>query len=210
MNTRIQLRLTALTAAIGGLAFIGACNSSSAPATGTVVVQLTDAAFSIDSVARVDVFVLRVDGRVADADSAAAARGATADSTKVTGWTTLATPNQSINLLAFQAGLTFPAGQAVVPAGSYRGFRLVIDPSRSSVTLKNGQVLTGTSSPNVSFPSGATSGLKVVLTQPVVVAANGTTILLVDFDLANSFVLRGASLSANGLLFKPVIRGSVR
>ena len=84
------------------------------------MVQLTDAAFSIDSVARVDVFVLRIDGRVADADSTAAARGATADSSKVTGWTTLATPNQSINLLAFQAGLTFPAGQAVVPAGSYR------------------------------------------------------------------------------------------
>jgi hypothetical protein len=31
----------------------------------------------------------------------------------------------------------------------------------------------------------------------------------VDFDLANSFVIRGSSIASAGLLFKPVIHASV-
>jgi hypothetical protein len=196
------------------LAFValGACSSktSTSPANGTIAVQLTDAAFSIDSVSRVDLWVLRIDGRMTDADSATSAKGTTADSTVGQGWTTLSSPNQSVNFLAYQNGQTLAVGQTLVPAGNYLGFRIVIDPSKSSVTLKGGAVLTGISTPNVSFPSGGTSGIKIKLTQPVVVNANGTTTMVVDFDLANSFVLRGNSISQNGLLFKPVVKGSVK
>lgn len=187
-----------------------ASTASTSPANGTIAVQLTDAAFSIDSVSRVDLYVLRVDGRMTDTDSASAAKGATSDSSKSSGWTTLASPNQSVNFLAYQNGQTLAIGQTTVPAGSYLGFRIVIDPSKSSVTLKSGAVLTGVSTPNVSFPSGGTSGIKVVLTNPVVVGANGTTTMVVDFDLANSFVLRGNSISQNGLLFKPVVKGTTK
>ena len=45
------------------------------------------------------------------------------------------------------------------------------------------------------------------LDQPITVTSGSTTPLLVDFDVAQSFVLRGNSLAQNGLLFKPVIRG---
>jgi hypothetical protein len=213
--TKILLRRAAtLTAAVGTLAVLAACGnsgSSTAPAAnGTLVVKLTDAPFSVDSVARVDIFVVRVDGRVADVDSATAAKGAASDSASVNGWKALATPNLSVNLLSYQNGQTLALGQASVPSGSYQGFRIVIDPSKSSITLKNGIVMTSTSTPSASFPSGATSGIKIQLTAPVVVAANGTTTMVVDFDVANSFVLRGNSLSLNGLLFKPVIRGTVK
>jgi hypothetical protein len=34
--------------------------------------------------------------------------------------------------------------------------------------------------------------------------------MLVDFDVAQSFVIRGNSLDQNGLLFKPVIRGTLK
>jgi len=34
--------------------------------------------------------------------------------------------------------------------------------------------------------------------------------MVVDFDVANSFVMRGNSLAQNGLLFKPVIRATVK
>lgn len=34
---------------------------------------------------------------------------------------------------------------------------------------------------------------------------SGTTDLLIDFDVGRSFVMRGNSISRNGLLFKPVI-----
>ncbi len=101
-------------------------------------------------------------------------------------------------------------GQADVTAGSYQGFRLVMDPSKSSVTLKSGLVLNGGSTPGIMFPSGATAGLKIALSAPVVVTAGDTTTMVVDFDVANSFVLRGNSLSQNGLLFKPVINATVQ
>ena len=86
----------------------------------------------------------------------------------------------------------------------------MIDPSQSSVTLKNGTVLTSSSSPSVAFPSAARSGIKIKLDRPISLSGGGTTAVLVDFDVAQSFVLRGNSLAQNGLLYKPVIRGTVK
>ena len=53
---------------------IGACGGTdTAPrGMGTLVVQLTDAPFPTDSVKSVDIFVVRVDGRVEDVDEATA------------------------------------------------------------------------------------------------------------------------------------------
>src|SRR5262245_38623441 len=130
--------------AVAVLFAVAACGGSSGGTgakTGQLAVQLTDAPFSTDSVSSVDVFVVRVDARLQEADSAEAADDA-ADSD---GWTTVASPNASFNLLALQGGVTAALGAAGVPAGSYRGLRLVIDPSQSSVTLKNGLQLTGSS-----------------------------------------------------------------
>ena len=204
----------ARTAALAAFtAFGAACGSDSATTTagmGTLQVQLTDAPFSTDSVSRVDVFVVRVDAKQADSDSTDAARGASDDSASANGWITIAMPKAKIELLALRNGVSTILGDKSVPAGSYRSFRLIIDPSQSSVTLKNGAVLTSTSSPSVSFPSAARSGIKVNLDQPVTTGAGATTKVLVDFDVSQSFVLRGNSLAQNGLLFKPVIRGTVK
>ena len=38
--------------------------------------------------------------------------------------------------------------------------------------------------------------------------AEGTTSMLIDFDVGKSFVMRGNSISQNGLLFKPVIHAT--
>ena len=192
---------------------IGACGGSdTAPrGMGTLVVQLTDAPFPTDSVKSVDIFVVRVDGRVEDVDDASAdTHVATETESEGDGWKTLATPNASINLLELQNGVVSTVGEAKIDAASYRGFRLVIDPSKSSVTLKNGQVLTNTSSPSVMFPSASRSGIKIALASPVVVGEDGKTTMVVDFDVASSFVMRGNSLAQNGLLFKPVIRATVK
>ena len=177
---------------------------------GTLAVQLTDAPFPTDSVQRVDIYVIRVDARIAETDSASAARGATDDSASTGGWTTITRPNQSVNLLAYQNGAVLPLGNASITAGNYSGFRLVVDPTRSSVTLKNGAVLSGTSTPSIILPSGSRSGIKIFFSSPVTVPANDTTTVLVDFVVGNSFVMRGNSISQNGLLFKPVIQGTVR
>ncbi len=202
MHLRHSLVLVSILA---GLSLLGACGASeSGSGTGTLAVQLTDAPFPSDSVKSVDVWVLRVDARQADADSAAA------DSAGGGGWTTIASPNASVNLLAYQNGNALPLGSSTLAAGNYLGFRLVIDPSKSSLTLQNGQVLNSTSMPNVTFPSGSTSGIKIVLTKPITVTAGSTTTMLIDFQVNNSFVMRGSSISQNGLLFKPVVLGSTK
>jgi hypothetical protein len=208
-------RVSSHVAAVAGIvlataAFAGACaDSTTAQGAGTLRVQLTDAPFSSDSVSRVDVYVVRVDVR-SDASTDADADANVADgSVGTSGWTTVATPNQSIELLALRNGITTTLGDKTLAAGNYQSIRLIIDPSQSSVTLKNGTVLTSSSTPNVTFPSASRSGIKVNLDKPITIAADGTTTALVDFDVDQSFIIRGSSIAGNGLTFKPVVRGTV-
>ncbi len=203
MNTFVRVRIMSVLALAASVTYAAACGDSpTAAGRGTLEVRLTDAPFPTDSVSSVDIFVVRVDGRLADTDSAAAEQ----DSAGTNGWTTLATPNTSVNLLAYQNGASLLLGTATLTEGSYHGFRLIIDPSKSSVTLTNGMILTGSSSPNIAFPSGSRTGIKIVLTKSVEVVVSDTTTMLVDFDVANSFVLRGSTILQNGLLFKPVVK----
>ncbi len=203
-------RVAVLGIALTSAAALGACTDSTGQGSGTLRVQLTDAPFASDSVSRVDVFVVRVDTRAESSDSAAAATGVTDASVSSSGWTTVATPNQKIELLALRNGVTAALGTKSLLAGSYQSFRLVIDPSQSSVTLKNGTVLTSTSSPSVSFPSAARSGIKINLDRPIVIVADDTTTALVDFDVNRSFVIRGTTIASGGLNFTPVVRGTVQ
>lgn len=201
-----------VAAAACALFSVAACSDSgsttdAAGTNGTVVVKMTDAPFPTDSVSRVDVYVVRVDARVSAADSATS--DSNLDNASAGGWTTIASPNAAFDLLSLHSGATATLGQATLAGGTYSGLRLIIDPTRSSVTLKNGTVLTGTSSPNVTFPSASKSGIKVVLANPVTIAGGATTTLLIDFDLDDSFVMRGNSISKNGLLFKPTVHASV-
>jgi hypothetical protein len=175
--------------------------------TGRLVVKLTDAPFLSDSVASVDVFVVRVDGRVGSTDDADA--DANVQNGAAAGWHTLAEPNALYDLLTLQNGATATLGSATLTAGTYNGFRFIIDPNQSSITLKNGKKLTNTSSPSVTFPSASRTGIKIVLSKPVEIVGGATTTFLVDFDVNNSFVMRGNSIEQNGLLFKPVIKGTI-
>lgn len=182
--------ITALSAA--------ACSDSGSPSgtqTGQVNVLLTDAPFPFAEVKRVDIFVVRIDGKPAEIDSAEAA-----DEPDSTGWKTLVSPNASMNLLDLTNGKTANLGVATLPVGTYRGFRMIIDADKSSITLNDD------TKPSVKWPGAGKNGLKIVLDQPVVV--NGTSSLLLDFDVGRSFVMRGNSISQNGLLFKPVIRAT--
>jgi len=78
------------------------------------------------------------------------------------------------------------------------------------VKLKNGMLLTGSSSPSVTFPSAARSGIKIVLAKAIEVGADSTSTMLIDFDLEGSFVMRGNSITKNGLIFKPVVHASAK
>jgi predicted small secreted protein len=187
-----------LTVAVAGAALLTACDNSTSSGAGKVAVQLTDAPFPFSEVSRADVFVVRVDAKTSSTTDAAAANAA-----DNSGWTTLATPNASINLLALNGGQVSTLGVATLPNGTYQGFRIVIDPSKSSVTLTDG------SHPNIVWPSAAQTGIKVNLTSPLVVSSD-SSVFVIDFDVGASFVMRGNDIRNNGLLFKPVVRGLVQ
>jgi hypothetical protein len=209
--------LMSRTAPIAGAALlIGAVacgdGTGTAAGSGTLQMQLTDKAFSFDSVARADLWIVRLAGKRAGTDSADAEAGKDDDTdggntNPNNGFVVLATPNQSVNLLDLQNGTTKNLGQITLPTGTYNGFRLILDTQKSSITLKNGTVLTGTSNPGIKFPSAGRTGIKVVLAAPITLTANGSVMVL-DFDLGSSFVMRGNTISQNGLLFKPVIRAT--
>lgn len=172
---------------------VAACSDSSGTGTGLLTVRMTDAPFPFSQVSRVDIWVVRVDARQSSPTDAEAS-----DASNQSGWITVATPNQSINLLDLRNGTTTNLGQTTLPTGTYNGFRLVIDPSKSSMTLTDG------TQPSITFPSAAQSGIKINLDQPISLTENGSVMTL-DFDVGSSFVMRGNSPS-NGFNFKPVIR----
>lgn len=185
--------------AFAGLTVLGCSDSGSSPGlvngsqTGQVTVQLTDAPFPFAEVKRVDVFVVRIDGKVGEVDDTEVD-----DESAMSDWKTLVSPNASINLLDLANGKTSNLGVATLPAGTYRSFRMIIDTDKSSITLNDG------TKPDVKWPGAGKHGIRIQLDDPVVISA--TQNLLIDFDLGRSFRMRGNSISKNGLLFKPVIK----
>lgn len=187
---RILRRLAAVSVAIFSIA---ACSDSSGTSMGTLTVRLTDAPFPFSEVARVDVFVIRVDARNAEPTDAEAA-----DEASRGGWTTIATPNVSINLLDLDGGVTTNLGAATLATGRYRGFRLILDTNQSTITL------TDATKPPIQWPSAGRTGIKINLDEPIELTEDGSVMTL-DFDIGRSFVMRG-NTAASGFNFKPVIR----
>jgi len=189
---------------LAGLAFAGmsviACSDSgnspgilSGTQTGVVNVQLTDAPFPFSEVKSVDVFVVRIDGKVADTEDTEVE-----NESETSDWKTLVSPHASINLLDLDNGKTANLGVATLPAGTYHSFRMVIDPTKSSITLNDG------TKPDIKWPEAGKNGIRIQLDHPVTISA--TQNLLIDFDLGRSFRMRGNSISKHGILFKPVIK----
>ena len=190
------------------LGLAGACGDNTAPGNGELTILLTDAPFPFDQVARADVHVVRIDARVEEADADDFDDPAPEGDGGGNGrWVTIAAPDRSYDLLQLRNGAMANLGQTTLPTGHYRSFRLILDTDRSSVTLVDGTVLTGASAPGIHWPSAAETGIKIFLDEPIAVTADGTVMVL-DFDLANSFELRGNRIEQNGLLFTPVIRAT--
>src|SRR3954466_12098223 len=95
-----------LIAAIGvSVLGLAACTDSSGTGTGLLTVRLTDAPFPFSDVARVDVYVVRIDARKTEPTDDEAA-----DETDNDEWTTVGTPGTVINLLDLADGKTTNLG----------------------------------------------------------------------------------------------------
>jgi len=211
MFRRIMIGLLAL----GGV-LVWACSSDHVTGLragqGMLAMKLTDAPLPLDSVKAVNVFVERIDARRAHTDSTMRdvdlddeheETPAHADSTL---WVTIATPNQAFNLLDLQNGVTAFLGSTPVDTGTFRAVRLVIDPSKCTIVLKDGTVLSDTSTPPVEFENSHRHGLLVELNDSLDVHAGATTTLVLDLKLNASVSLRGTSVH-DGFFFRPLVVG---
>ena len=193
------LRSLATTTALG-LAALTCTGGAVEPRTSAKAthVLLTDGPFPYDRVARVDIYVVSVSASLTP-DTGSSARG----------FVTLATPNRRINVLALQNGATDELGTAALPTGVINAVRMVIDTDSSSITLKDGRKLTGSSSPGIDWQSSAGKPTLYALVHEQISVPDTGGIVVIDYDVGQAFVppqeIDPASTDS-GFVFSPVLR----
>jgi hypothetical protein len=219
-------RLVSILLAVGAVAIWGCATDHSLTAArmqagqGRLAVQLIDDPSALDSIASVNIFVVRVEARVRVADSTAADSAVNGDGDfddrggdfehdhrDSTVWVTVASPNKLINILALQGADTAILDSAVLDSIKFRSVRIIIDPAQSNVTLKDGTVLTETSTPGIDFFSRGRFGVLVDLDNDVDIQPGKTTTITLDFRLGESIALKGHSIGHDGLVIRAVVRG---
>lgn len=121
------------------------------------------------------------------------------------------------DLLQLQDGVTANLATLTIEAGNYVQLRIVV--TDASVTLRDGfQFNDGSITKTLVVPSGAQTGIKINLSNAdgdseSGIEISGETILVVDFDVSQNFVVQGnpdTSAGINGVLFKPLLRAVVQ
>ncbi|MGD8287122.1 MAG: DUF4382 domain-containing protein [Gemmatimonadota bacterium] len=121
-----------------------------------------------------------------------------------------------VNLLDLQDAATMQLAEAEIEAGSYSQLRLIVEAAR--VELAEGYAFRdGSTEKDLKVPSGAQTGIKLNLhpaegEDGAVEIMPGETVLVLDFDVSQSFVIRGnfeTPAGAHGVIFKPTIRVTV-
>lgn len=195
---RIRSVGAALALATIGLG-IAACADSTGPdGDARIRVQLTDA--PSDMIAKAEVWISRVymmpdeDGEQFDLFNDAASP-------------------KSYDLLLLRDGVTADLTAATdVDPGEYRQLRIVVD--SAFITLAEGYSFNdGSTTASLKVPSGAQTGIKVQLSEPIAAESGETTTVLVDFDVDQNFVIQGnpnTPAGINGILFTPVLHEKSR
>ncbi len=202
MVTVAPLRLASLVLTIPVLSFLLAvslltgCSDSTGPGVARVQVRITDA--PADAIASAEVWISRVylQGGEGEGDGV----------DRVDLFNDPENPRY-YDLLTLTDGITADLTQEMeVPEGSYAQLRLVVDGAR--VTLTDSYTFTdGTREANLFVPSGSRSGIKVQLDENIDAQEGELTIVLVDFDVEDNFVLQGAGQGSvvNGVIFTPTL-----
>ncbi|WOK07478.1 DUF4382 domain-containing protein [Imperialibacter roseus] len=175
-------------AIIAGL--VGCNNDGDSGGTGQLVVKMTDAPFPSDLVSEANVTVTKIEARQKGGDSESA-------------FITIMEDEVSANLLDLTNGVTENLADVEIPEGTYDLIRVYV--ADATVVLKDG------TSYDLKVPSGSSSGIKIFVKPGIEVAGGLTAELLLDFDVASSFVAKGDASSPSGITgfnFKPVIKAS--
>ena len=206
-GTKVRTRITRGTLALMLVGALAACDSGTEPELSMVKIQLTDA--PTDVIASAEVWISHVYLQGGGGAEPESVEGETSDS-EVGRVDLFNDPENPLHmdLLALQDGVTADLTDAiVVNAGRYQGLRLVVDSAR--VTLIEGVTFEdGTGTATLFVPSGSQSGIKVKLDHILDAQAGETTTVLVDFDVAASFVVQQSQATGliRSVMLKPVLK----
>ncbi|MBI3544277.1 MAG: DUF4382 domain-containing protein [Deltaproteobacteria bacterium] len=156
---------------------------------GTLNVLATDSPFPFSTVASATVTLTKIEARLNDG---------TGDS-----FITLSEASQTIDLVQLRNGIAADLVSLDVPTGDYDQVRLFV--SGGIVVMTDGRTY------DLKVPSGSETGIKVNLTPAIHVTGQLSSDLLLDFDLAKSFVPQGGGHTIDGISgfhFNPVVRAS--
>jgi hypothetical protein len=190
-----------LLATVLGAVACGGDNGQPVATTRASRILLTDGPFPFDRIARVDLYVVSLSGSL-NADTSAKAGG---------DFVTLASPHRLINVLALQNGITDELGAVTLPRGAITAVRLVIDTDSSSITLKDGRVLTGTSNPGIHWQSSAGRPVLNALINEQIVVRDTGAVIVVDYDVGQAFISPqdiDPTSTDSGFIFSPVLRAA--
>lgn len=152
--------LASLSLALG----LAACGGSD---TGTVRLQMADSPFPFGLLDSAALAIRGVEVHIIS------------DPGDDTGFQTVSTEEDTVNLLDLQNGVTRLLGEAEVPVGFITQVRLLV--TDAWVVLSDGRPI------HVEIPSGDRSGLKINIEPFIEVRGGLTTELLLDFDVSRSF-----------------------
>lgn len=161
---------------------IAGCSSDSVDpggggGTGGVKVLLTDSPFPFDLVSRADLYVVRV---VAGTDSGSIG-------SECSGATTIAEPKRRFDLLALQRGTTAELGNGSLPDGDYGAVCITINTDSSSLTLKDGTVMSHSTDPGINWSGSGERIIKADIFHPIAVVDTSAT-FVIHFDVGQSFI----------------------
>lgn len=120
---------------------------------------------------------------------------------------------RTYDLMLLRDGVTADlTAEVEVDPADYGQLRIIVD--SAFVTLIEGYEFNdGTTTRLLKVPSGAQTGIKVQLDEPIEAEEGAVTVLTVDFDVNDNFVLQGnpdSPTGINGILFTPVLREKSR
>lgn len=116
------------------------------------------------------------------------------------------------DLMLLRDGIDALLAEAVVPVGTYHQLRMVVQ--SATVTLAEGVTFEdGSNMATLFTPSGMQSGIKVQLAEPIMAEDGSLTIVVVDFDVDDNFVIHGDPTVPDGvsdILFTPSLHEKSR
>ena len=177
-----------------GLVFSGCNKFETTTSTGTTAaksghgrlsVKITDGPFDISTVESATVTISKIEMRQEGASDGEP-------------FLVLTMNPVTVNIFELRNGITEELVNLEVPEGDYDLVRIYVN--EGSLKLKD------INEPfNLKIPSGEQTGIKVFIDPVIHVEGGISAELLLDFDLAKSFVMRGHN-ARNGFIFKPTIK----